>query len=95
MRIIIGGIARLVFFACAAIIVGNAVVNCFQDGNVGMGIAAIVALPITFFVYPFVVPESHTLWPFGDDVSMVAILVVALIAYPISTFVGGHDPVDW
>ena len=90
----IGIPARLVFWSCFLIIVGNAVVNYWSAGDAGLAVAAVVLAPFTYFIYPFAADSAHQLWPFGDSVSLVVVLIVGAVAYPVSTIAGGLDPVE-
>jgi len=85
-RLLIGLIARAVTWLGVALIVGDAVVNLFQDGRAALGVAAAILFPVTFFVWPW---THHA---FG--VSLIIVFVVTVIAYPISTFVGRLPPID-
>ncbi len=74
-------------------IVGNCVAQAISVDHWGTAIGALVVLPLTFFVYPFVSPEGAIAFPFADGASLIGVLIIGLIAYPISTFVGGFDPI--
>lgn len=82
----------MVFWAMVILIVGNAVVHLISEGSIVGAVFAIVLTPLTFLIYPFVSPEGASAWPMAAGSSLVPLLVVAVIAYPISTFIGGLDP---
>lgn len=88
-RVTIGVAARLVFWAMVWLIVGNAVAQAISEGSVFGAILAVVLLPLTVFVYPFIAPDGAFAWPLADGSSLIPFLVAAAIAYPISTFIGG------
>lgn len=94
LRFVIGGIARLVTYACMFFIVGNAVYGSIQADDWFSAIAEAVFFPATFFLHPFLASPDAVAWPFADGTSFIPALVIALIAYPISTFVGGFAPID-
>jgi hypothetical protein len=92
-RIAVGLGARIVFWVMVWLIVGNAVAQAISDGAVFAAVLAVLLLPFTVFLYPFFAPDGAGAWPLADGSSLIAFLVVAAIAYPISTFVGGMDSV--
>ena len=94
LRFGVGGIARLVTWACILLIVGNAVAQSISDGNWVWAFLEAALLPLTFFLHPFLAPEGTMAWPLADGTSLIPFLVAALIAYPISTLVGGFAPID-
>jgi hypothetical protein len=89
VRFIIGLIARGVMWACVIFIVGNAVVWTWNESAGLVAIAEAILFPLTFFIYPFVAEADATAWPLEDGTSFIPFLIVAVIAYPISTLVGG------
>ncbi len=93
LRFGIGGVARLLTYACLFCIVGNAVVQSALNDQWLLALVEMGAVPLTFFIYPFVAPADALAWPFADGTSLIPVLVTALIAYPISTFVGEFDPI--
>ena len=93
-RLTIGVLARGVMWACLWFIVGNAVAQCIHNSDWVLAFLALALFPLTFFIYPFAASPTDSAWPVGDDTALIVALAVALIAYPISTFVGGLDPVD-
>lgn len=86
MRRFVGVIARAIVWICFAVIVGDAVVTLFHRGNGVLGVLAAIFFPITVFVWPW----THR--AFG--MSLIVFFVVAAVAYPISTFIGGLRPID-
>lgn len=93
-RIIIGLLARAVFWAGFLLIVGNAVLQAIADDQWVLAFFEVAAFPLTFLLYPFLQPEFGNAWPWTDGHTLIPVLVTALVAYPISTLVGGLDPVD-
>jgi TctA family transporter len=89
MRFLIGLVARAAFWAAVVVIVGDAVIELWNDDNKVLAIASIVLFPITIFVWPLSNLDHAA---FGYDLWLF--LAVAVIAYPISTFVGGLSPID-
>lgn len=91
MRLGIGLTARGVFWLCLWFIVANAVAQAIADGQWVIALFAAGLIPLTFVAYPFIGPGA---WPFTTSGALFVALGAALIAYPISTLVGGLDPVD-
>jgi hypothetical protein len=88
MRLTIGVIARMVTYAAFVVIVGDAVLTLIQRGGGGI-VTAVFALgffPVTIVVWPW----THE--AFG--VSLIVFFVAAVVAYPISTFVGRLAPIN-
>ena len=72
-------LARLVFWALFAYLVGHGVATSFVDGEYAMALAKLIAFPLTFTIYP---------WTAG----LGSLFIVAIVAYWISTL-GGMEPV--
>lgn len=89
VRLAIGVIARLVMWACVLFIVGNAVVWAWEAGNPLLAVVGAALFPLTFLIYPFIAEAGANAWPLADGTSFIPFLVIAVVAYPISTFVGG------
>ena len=75
-----GTFGRAVFWAGLVIIVGHAVLTALAYGNVLYALAALVFVPVTYFVWPFL---SGLWW----------LLFVSLAGYWIST-AAGQKPVE-
>ena len=90
----VGVLARLVTVAGYLLIVADAVIGLWQTSQRVLAVLALIASPITVFVWP--------VFGDGDGVGNAAVagphlwivLLAAMIAYPISTFVGGLPPID-
>lgn len=89
MRTLIGLSARLVFWVCVVLIVVDAVSELWRREDFALAVAAAILFPITVFVWPLAELE-------GDIVGLTLwwLLVVAIVAYPVSTFIGGLSPID-
>jgi hypothetical protein len=85
VRLFIGVIARLIVWACVAVIVGDAVVTMWDRANYVLMVAALCFFPATVFIWPW----THS--AFG--VSLIFFYVIGAVAYPISTVIGGLDPI--
>jgi hypothetical protein len=85
MRLAIGLVARAVVWGCFLVIVGDAVVTLWQRGQYVLAFVAAGVFPATIIIWPW------TYSAFG--VSLIVFFVAAAIAYPISTFIGGLDPI--
>lgn len=77
----VGVVGRFVFWVSAIFIVGHAVITSFQQGDIGMAVAEIVFFPLTYIIYPW---ASGLWW----------LLIVSLLGYWASTFVGKMSPVE-
>ncbi len=93
-RLVIGLIARGITYLGLVFIVGNAVVESAKNGDWVLALIELAAFPLTFLIYPFAAPEGAQAWPLADGTSFIPALIAALVAYPISTFIGGLDPID-
>jgi len=95
LRFAVGGIARIVVYACMVFIVGNAVYGSIQAHDWFSAIVEAGAFPATFVLHPFLASAHAVAWPFADGTSFIPALVGAFVAYPVSTFVGGFAPIDY
>jgi len=86
MRLAVGVSARAIWFVAMVAVYVDALVVLAKRPNWGLFFGALIAFPITILVWPW----KHT--AFGVPLWIVG--VVMLVAYPISTFVGGLDPVE-
>lgn len=93
MRLGIGLVARLVFWVAALLIVGNAAAYLWSDGAILYSILSVALFPLTLFLWPWFSPEAASGWPFDDSVYLIYLFLVCLVAYPLSTIVGGMRPV--
>lgn len=85
-RLLIGFVARLAMWAALAVIVVDAVRELWARGEQATAVFAAILFPVTVFVWPWKREAfGRPLWQ---------LLVVALIAYPVSTLVGGLPPVE-
>lgn len=75
------------------LIIGNAAAYLWNDGNWLYSILSVVLFPLTTFLWPFFSPDAASAWPLEDGVGLIYFFVIAVVAYPISTFVGGLDSV--
>lgn len=94
VRFVIGIAARGVFWVCFWFILLNAVVQTVKDGQYFLAFIELAVFPLTVFVYPFVADAGALAWPLEAGTSLIPALITMLIAYPVSTFVGGLPPVD-
>ena len=88
-RVFIGLVARGVFWVAILLLVGNAAVFLWSEGNWFFSIVSVVMLPFTTFLWPIFAPEAASAWPFEARSGLWILFAVAVVAYPISTFVGG------
>ena len=86
MSTVIGLLARAVMWGMFIIIVGDAVVTLWDRGDEVLAVLAVIFFPATIFIWPWTHEAfGYPLW--------IAFLIAA-IAYPISTFVGGLPSID-
>lgn len=90
----LGLIARCVFWLCVTDIVLNAITQAISAKEYFVAFVEVVAFPLTYFLYPFLQPGSGNAWPWADGHTLIPVLIVGTLAYPVSTFVGGLRPVD-
>lgn len=88
-RVVIGLVARGVFWVAIFLIVGNAAVYLWSEGAWFFSLLSVGFLPFTTFLWPIFAPETASAWPLGERSGLWLFLLTAAIAYPISTFVGG------
>lgn len=88
-RIVVGLIARGVMWASVIFIVGNAVAQSVHDGAILLAIIMAAFFPLTFFIWPFVAEAGAQAWPLADGTSFIPFLITAIVAYPVSTLIGG------
>jgi hypothetical protein len=93
VRVSIGLLARGVFWACVWLVVGNALAQAVRDEQYVLASFELAGFPLTFLLYPFLQPAVGNAWPWADGHTLILVLVAAVVAYPISTFVGGPEPV--
>jgi hypothetical protein len=89
MRLVIGIVARLAVYACFALILGDAFFELWRDHHVVLAVLALIFFPATIFIWPI----THL----GDTVfglKLWLVFVTALVAYPVSTFIGGMRPIE-
>ena len=86
MRILAGLLARAVFWAAVGVIVVDAALTLWRNGRQALAVAAAILFPITILVWPW----THE--AFGYPLWLA--FVIAAVAYPISTFIGGLPPID-
>lgn len=94
VRVSIGLLARGVFWVGVWLIVGNALAQAITDHQYVLAFFELAGFPLTFLLYPFLQPALGNAWPWADGHTLIPVLVAAVVAYPISTFVGGLEPVD-
>ena len=80
-------------WACLWFIVANAIAQAIHESQWVLAVFELAIFPATFFIYPWVADADASAWPLGDASLFIPAFIVAVIAYPISTFVGGLDPV--
>lgn len=89
IRVTVGVVARVVFWVALALIVVDAVAELWKRGDAPLAVAAAAFFPVTVFVWPLAETGAAV---FG--LTCWWLLIVCIVAYPISTFVGGLEPVD-
>ena len=80
-RALFGLAARGLFWILALYIVGTSVLFSWAHGEIGMCVLKLAFFPLTYFFSP---------WAHGQ----VGVLVVSVVAYIISTTIGGMRPID-
>lgn len=80
--IIVGVFSRAAFWMLAIYIVGSFAVPAWGNGEFVLAVFSVILFPITYLLYPW----------FGD---LVIAFIISILAYMVSTFIGGLSPVDW
>jgi hypothetical protein len=94
LRITIGIAARGVLWLCFFFILGNAVFQAIDEGAILTAVIELAFFPLTVLIYPFAAHPDALAWPLAQGTSLVPALIVMVVAYPISTFVGGLPAVE-
>jgi hypothetical protein len=84
MRLVIGIIFRILFILALLYIIFDACYVSFINKEWLWFVGKIVLFPVTYFVWPWV---SH-------NVFAIIAFFIALVSYPISTFIGRLKPID-
>lgn len=93
-RTLIGYLARGLFWLCVLDIVVNAATQAFSTKQYVLAVFELVGFPATYLLYPFLQPHGGHAWPWAGGHTLIPVLVVGVIAYPVSTFIGRLAPVD-
>jgi hypothetical protein len=88
-RSIIGLVARGLFWLCALVIAANAVTQSISTKDYALAVLEVVGFPATYVLYPFLQPSSGHAWPWDAGHTLIPVLIVGVIAYPVSTVIGG------
>jgi len=88
-RVMVGLVARVIFWFAIFLIVGNAAVYLWSMGAWFFSLLSVALLPFTTFLWPIFAPEAASAWPLGGRSGLWLFFLTAAIAYPISTIVGG------
>ncbi len=81
MRLFVGIIGRLVFWAGLIFIVGQSALVSYLQTDYGTLIIKIIFFPATYLIWPW----YSGLWP---------ILIISLLGYWVSTFIGNIGSVE-
>jgi hypothetical protein len=93
-RTIVGLLARALVWLCIWDIVVNAVVQAISAHQYVLALFEVGFFPATYFLYPFLQPSTGNAWPWTEGHTLIPILIVGVLAYPISTFIGGLEPIE-
>jgi hypothetical protein len=88
------GCPRGLFWVCVLDIVGNAVAQTISAHEYVLAFFAAGFFPATYLLYPFLQPATGDAWPWAAGHTLIPVLVLSVIAYPVSTIVGGLRPVE-
>lgn len=94
LRLAIGLIARGIFWLCLLFILGNAIAQAVHEKAYLLGFVELSAFPITVLLYPFVHHAEAYAWPLATGTSFLPAFIAMIVAYPVSTIVGGLPPID-
>jgi hypothetical protein len=93
-RGIVGLLARAVFWLCIGDIVVNAVSQAISAHQYVLAFFELGFFPATYLLYPFLQPDTGNAWPWAEGHTLIPILIVGVLAYPISTLIGGLEPIE-
>lgn len=94
VRVMVGLLARGLFWLCVWDIVLNAVTQAISAHQYVLAFVEVAGFPLTYFLYPFLQPAFGNAWPWAEGSTLIPVLIVGAIAYPVSTVFGGLKPVD-
>ncbi len=81
MRAVIGHVGRLVFWLSLVYIVGLSLVTSYRAGDYGAVVLKAIFFPLTYLIWPWF---AGVWWA----------LLLGLLGYWLSTFVGRLEPID-
>jgi hypothetical protein len=93
-RLSVGLLARGICWAAMWAIVLNAVAEAIRAKEWVLAALELAFFPATVFIYPFAASDDASAWPLAGSDALLALLVIALVTYPVSTFVGRLEPID-
>lgn len=93
LRLMIGVPARGIFWLGFLLIVANAVNQAIRDERWLLAALEVIGAPFTFILYPFLQPPDGSAWPWPDGTGLIAVFIISLLAYPVSTVIGGMRPI--
>jgi hypothetical protein len=76
-------VARAWFASCLLYVVANAVADALADGRWLLAVGEVAAFPLTLLLYPPLVPNDGSAWPFGSRIALVVALGLGLLAYAV------------
>lgn len=82
------------FWLCVLDIAANAVTQAVSSKEYVLTVFEVVGFPATYVLYPFLQPHAGNAWPWTDGHTLIPVLVLGVIAYPVSTLIGRMDPVQ-
>ena len=82
------------FWLCVLNIVGNGITQAISDKQYGLAFFEAAGFPLTYLLYPFLQPDAGNARPWADGHTLIPVLIAGVLAYPISTIIGGLEPVD-
>lgn len=86
MKTVVHVLAGVVWYVGAAVIVLNAIAQAVRDDQWGLAVLEVVALPLTYFIYPFAAGDHSLAWPLAEGSSLVPVFLLSLVAFPIHNF---------
>jgi len=88
MKAIVHVLAGAVWYLGATMIVLNAIAQAIREEEWGLAILELAAMPLTYFIYPFAAGDDSLAWPLAEGSSLVPVLLVSLVAFPLHNFTG-------
>ena len=93
-RLTVGLLPRALFWHYVVGSVGNAITKASRAKQYALAFFEAAGFPVTYLLYPLLQADSGNAWLWADGHTLIPVLVAGVLAYPVSTIIGGVEPVD-